>query len=170
MASTIKYVGIVVLGIHSNVAGDANGFTSGHAWVSVTASNRTSFYGLWPDAHPRASDNGAGSDVRINLESGSRSAASRYYRLTPGQTMRLNFLLNRTAAWNYTNNCSSWATELVVGVLGEDVDADDWVGLETPRELGASILRLEAKQRTSPLQPTLVKPAPRTSSVRVGVR
>lgn len=164
MTFPVSYVGVVVLGIHSNVAGDNNSFTAGHAWISVRANAGADFYGLWPDAHPRVTDNGDGSDVRIDLEAGARAAASRYYRLTPGQTMRLNVLVNRPAVWRYTNNCSSWATELLVQVLGEDVDADDWVGLETPRELGTSILRLEAKQRTSPRQPTFSRPVARAAS------
>lgn len=150
-----KYSGVVVLGIHSNVAGDQNDFTAGHAWISVSTRHRTDFYGLWPDAHPRTVDNGDASDVRVNLEVGARPVASRFYRLDSNQTMRLNDLLNKPATWRYTNNCSSWASELFADVLGEDIDADDWLGLETPRELGASILRLEAKGRTSPRQPAV---------------
>ncbi len=42
----------MILGIHSNVAGDEKGFTSGHAWISITHSGTTKVYGLWPDAHP----------------------------------------------------------------------------------------------------------------------
>lgn len=166
MTLPIRYSGFAVLGIHSNVAGDVNGFTSGHAWISVRSASSTDFYGLWPDAHPRVIDNGDASDVRVNLEVGAHAVASRYYRLQAGQTMRLNLLLNRPATWRYTNNCSSWATELLVQVLGEDVDSDDWGGLETPRELGATILRLERRHRTSPRQPAVVAaPVARGSSL-----
>ncbi|WP_259365771.1 MULTISPECIES: hypothetical protein [unclassified Pseudoalteromonas] len=35
-----------ILGIHSNIAGDNEGFTGGHAWISVTRSGTTTVYGL----------------------------------------------------------------------------------------------------------------------------
>ncbi len=54
--------------------------------------------------------------------------------------------MQSNVTWRYTNNCSSFASEIVEEVIGEDVDADDWGGVETPRELGRNILILEAKQ------------------------
>jgi hypothetical protein len=52
-------------------------------------------------------------------------------------------------AWEYTNTCASFATEVVDEVVGEDLDADDYGGFETPRELGKSILELEARDPTA---------------------
>lgn len=143
----------VILGIHSNVtSGDKTG---GHAWISVTEAGRTECFGLWPDAHPRTVDNGPGTDIRKNLESIAGAAASRFYELSPSQATRLRAELARNVTWNYTHNCSSWASDVIAEVVGEDVDADDWalLGAETPRKLGTSILLLEKKSPTSMLKP-----------------
>lgn len=164
MPPYVRYSGVVILGIHSNVAGDQHELTAGHAWISVSTLTKTDFYGLWPDSHPRTVNNGDASDVRVNLEVGARPVASRYYRLRADKTMRLNALINKPAIWRYTNNCSSWSSELLQDVVGEDIDADDWLGLETPRELGASILRLEAKHKTSPRNPAVLSPVANASS------
>jgi hypothetical protein len=152
-----------VLGIHSNVAGDDADFSAGHAWVTITQKGKTTFYGLWPDAHPRTVDNGEGSDIRIGLEASAKAKASRYYKLSDAQAKRFNTLVKANVHWFYTNNCSSWASELVDEVIGVDVDADDWLGIETPRELGRNILLLEKKDPTSIHGPKLVKKEPASS-------
>lgn len=142
-----------ILGIHSNVvAGDKTG---GHAWISITTNGATVFYGLWPDSHPRTKDNGPGFDIRKGLEANSTAKASRYYKLTDAQSKRLLVQLGRDQTWNYTHNCSSWASYVVWRVVGEDVDADDsaLLGVETPRELGRSIQALEVKSPTSRFAP-----------------
>ena len=142
-----------ILGIHSNVlAGDKTG---GHAWLSITTNGATVFYGLWPDSHPRTKDNGPDSDIRKGLEANSVAKASRYYKLTESQSQKLLVQLGRQQNWNYTHNCSSWASYVVWRVVGEDVDADDegLLGVETPRELGRSIQRLETKSPTSRFAP-----------------
>jgi hypothetical protein len=138
----------VILGIHSNVSKDSDDFSSGHAWVSITRNVVTTYYGLWPDGHPRTTDNGDDSDIRIGLEQ-SKGVAARYYRLTNEQEMILNRLLRENVHWFYTNNCSSWASEIIYRVVGEDVDADDFGGVETPRELGRNILLLETRSPSS---------------------
>ncbi|MBC8290049.1 MAG: hypothetical protein H8E37_07005 [Planctomycetes bacterium] len=55
----------IILGIHSDkseTVGD--GIAAGHAWVSVQWADGTyNTYGLWPDDHEKAEDNGSGSDV-----------------------------------------------------------------------------------------------------------
>lgn len=164
-------MGNMVLGIHSNVAGDDNGFTAGHAWLTITESGKTTEYGLWPDAHPNVVDNGNGSDIRVGLEAADTPAASRYYRLSDAQSKHFNALMRANVAWRYTNNCSSWASEIVHAVIGEDVDADDWGGIETPRELGRNILLLESKQPTSLNSPKPLRQNPASSwSTRRAVR
>ncbi len=142
-------MGNMVLGIHSNVAGDSNDYTAGHAWLTITHDGKTTFYGLWPDAHPNVVDNGDASDIRVGMEASAKAVASRYYRLSDAQAKHFNALMKANVAWRYTNTCASWASEVVEEVVGEDVDADDWLGFETPRELGKSILELEAKQPTN---------------------
>jgi hypothetical protein len=156
-------MGNIVLGIHSNVAGDDADFTGGHAWVTITQKGKTTFYGLWPDAHPRTVDNGDGSDIRVGLEASATAKASRYYKLSDAQAKRFNALVKANVHWFYTNNCSSWASELVDEVIGVDVDADDWFGIETPRELGRNILLLEKKDPTTIYAPKLVKKGPASS-------
>lgn len=64
-----NYLSKTILGIHSNVSGDAQDFTSGHAWISINRNGTTEVYGLWPDSHHRTIDNGDKSDIRIGLES-----------------------------------------------------------------------------------------------------
>lgn len=170
-----------VLGIHSNVRPGMMdpstgkpidpGLTDGHGWLSVTRDGKTTTYGLWPDDHRRVIeqgwDNGEGSDVRVGMEDKYRSAASRYYRLTPEQTATLDAKLKENAAWGMTDNCSSWASSTLEAVTGQRVNADEpyTAGVvETPRVLGGSIHRLEQKDRTSREAPTTPPVAKERSS------
>jgi len=154
----------MILGVHSNVAGDDKDFTSGHAWLTITENGKTTFYGLWPDAHPKTVDNGDASDIRVGLEASASAKASRYYKLSDAQAKNFKALMKSNVTWRYTNNCSSWASEVVWAVVKEDVDADDYLGIETPRELGRNILLLEKKSPTSILTPKAVKNNPAESS------
>ena len=63
-------------------------------------------------------------------------------------------------------NLGSWASEVVQEVVGEDVDADDWAGFETPRELGRNIVKLEAKQPTTLGSPKPLKNNPASSLMK----
>lgn len=164
----------VMLGVHSNVrkgqtdpeTGQPYGFDAGHAWISVTRDGTTTTYGLWPDAHPRAEDNGSGSDVRQGMEDGDTPAASRYFKLSPEQAQKLDAQLKDSATWGYTNNCSSWARDTVEAATGVRLNADDPGALwtETPRQLGESIHQLEQERRTGPEQPAEPAPAKGSSS------
>lgn len=159
-------MGNMVLGIHSNAVGDDNDFSAGHAWLTITHDGKTTHYGLWPDAHPNVLDNGGGSDIRIGLEASASAQASRFYRLSDAQAKHFNALMKAKVAWRYTHTCASWASEIVAEVVNEDVDADDWAGFETPRELGRSIQALEAKQPTSFGSPKPLKVDPASSSMQ----
>lgn len=158
----------MILGIHSNVAGSHNDFTSGHAWISITHGNKVTVYGLWPDAHPKTIDNGDKSDIRIGLEVKDTAVASRYYLLTSPQAIQFNALMSANVAWRYTHTCASWASDVVDILIGEDVDADDNFGFETPRELGESILLLESKEPTTRFSPKRVTKNPATTVRKVG--
>lgn len=57
--------------------GSFNQFIDGHAWISVTRSGETQYYGLWPDGHPGAGDNGPETDIRVGLETRFKPSASR---------------------------------------------------------------------------------------------
>lgn len=159
-------MGNMILGIHSNVVGESNDFTAGHAWLTITHEGKTTHYGLWPDAHPNVVNNGNGSDIRVGMEASSTSAASRYYRLSDAQAKHFNALMKANVAWRYTNTCASWASEIVSEVVSEDVDSDDWAGFETPRELGRNIQKLEAKQPTNLGSPKPLKDNPASSSMK----
>lgn len=157
---------MAILGIHSNVYGREYGIDAGHAWISVTRGGNTRYYGLWPDDHPLTVDNDNLTDIRIDLEAGYNGAASRYYRLSPPQISILEQKIKENVGWRYTNTCASWVSDVVYSVLKVDIDADDTFGFETPRELGASILKLEEKDPTSRLKPTVSKTVARDSSSR----
>lgn len=147
-----------VLGLHSNVVPSA-GFVDGHAWITLTTKvGKGEFvksYGLWPDDHERTKDNGDKTDVRIGMEP-SRGVANRYYTLTHMQHKQLITLINTTDHWFYTNNCASWSSEIVKQLYRTEVDADDWFGIETPRELSRNIQPLENKASTSVDDPKIL--------------
>jgi len=157
----------IILGIHSNLDGTESNpdisnsgqvlsqFTAGHAWISVTRNGINTRYGLWPDKHPRTVDNGPGTDIRKNMEP-ALGKANRFYKLTSIQSKKLLDLLNNNTTWKETNNCSSWASQVLYEVIGKDVDADDWLGFETPREFGKSINELEKKNKTTPASPKVM--------------
>jgi len=86
----------------------------------------------------------------------SRGIENRYYALTLIQYMKLKDLINTTEHWFYTNNCSSWVSEVVKKLYKTEVDADDWFGIETPRELSGSIWLLERKEPTSVDNPKVI--------------
>jgi hypothetical protein len=159
-------MGNMTLGIHSNVAGGDESFDAGHAWLTITDMGKTTTYGLWPDSHPNVVDNGDKSDIRIGLEASSKSVASRYYRLSDAQAKVFNSLVASNITWRITNTCASFASEIVGEVVGEDIDADDYGGFETPRELGESILRLEKKLATSLQTPKPLKQNPASSMIK----
>jgi hypothetical protein len=83
----------VILGVHSNVSAQGSsgldGYTDGHAWLSIRVGGQYQTYGLWPDEHPVIKamgwDNGSGSDIRTGMEQKAPTDASRYYELTPQQ-------------------------------------------------------------------------------------
>jgi hypothetical protein len=163
--------GRVVLGIHSQVSphteGSFNQLIDGHAWISVTRSGRTEYYGLWPDTHPRGLDNGAGSDIRRGIESepGFNPSASRYYELTPEQVTQLETRLRENVTWGYGNTCASWASDTVGRVTGQTVSGSELLGLtDTPRELVQSIRELERARPTSPDNPITPAEVPARSS------
>jgi len=146
-----------ILGIHSNVAGSKPGFSDGHAWISITRVGITTFYGLWPDKHPVTINNGNKTDIRINLEARAIGLANRYYLLSPAQSKKLDLEIKKNVAWTYTNTCASWASDVVNEVLFIDIDADDYMGFETPRELGKSIIELEKTNPSSRLNPVPIR-------------
>ncbi len=90
------------------------------------------------------------------MEVSDRAVASRYYLLTEPQKRLFKALMSANVKWTYTITCASWASDVVLNVIGADIDADDNFGFETPRDLGESILELELRNPTSRLSPKRV--------------
>ena len=150
----------IILGVHSNVSADGSGldgYVDGHAWLTITINGKTQAYGLWPDEHPRVTDNGDKSDIRIGMEIGAKADASRYYELTSEEYAKLQEKLQENVKWTYTNTCASWASETASEITGEIIDANDYGGFETPREMGKSIRELEDKQKSSLSHPITIE-------------
>ena len=153
--------GKIILGVHSNVSAqnssNIDGYTDGHAWLSITMDGKRQTYGLWPDDHPVIKalgwDNDSGSDIRTGMEQKSHADASRYYELTPEQYKNFQQELKENVTWRYTNTCASWASETATKITGQTINANDIGGFETPRQMGQSIQELEKKQPTSSQTP-----------------
>ncbi len=132
---------------------NGSGFCGGHALLLYLETNpskksiKGATYGLWPDEHPGITAAGlndpAASDVRINY-AGDNPRRYRYIHcreITDEMECKLNCILSQNHDWRYTNNCASFASETFEEVTGVDIDADDWLGIETPHEIGDSILQ-----------------------------
>ncbi len=122
----------------------------GHAWLELyncQTGDRVAIYALWPDDHPFIVDgglaNGPGSDVRTDFYPDTLYAVELKYMyakcLTDAQKTAFDNFIGQNHTYRITNNCSSFASDAFYAATGEDIDADDWAGFETPRELGASI-------------------------------
>ena len=154
-----------VIGIHSNVTGDA-GLTDGHAWLSMQFTNgKHTTVGLWTTTlfeSRRMSKDPTGVildesfDVNFGLEEQKnyQPAASRYYKLSEAQAKRAVAIMGSYTGWRFTNTCASWATKVVRELLGEELASSELGGLtQTPRALGQAILQLEARDPTSVTNP-----------------
>ena len=87
--------------------------------------------------------------------------------LTTGYIDKSQFFVDKLAegeTWGYTNNCSSFASETFYDVTGVDVDADDWFGIETPRELGSNIMDMNGGVPSNYNGPSVPAPGPGGSS------
>jgi len=158
----------IVLGIHSNQPPDGK-FAGGHAWLSVhdTDKGTTNTYGLWPDFHPDTIDNREGTDVRKNMEKkSSPNKYNRYQKLTPKEEKKLKTFLSRTDHWRHSHTCAAWASQGFRETTREDIDADDYFGFETPRELSRNIVKKEKNDPTSTAKPGSPPQAGGDSSVR----
>lgn len=155
----------VVLGIHTNTLPGAE-LTDGHAWLTITRNGHTEAYGLWPNSHPRFSDENPqpASNIRQGIENSFQASASRYYELTPDQVREFESAIAERVTWGYTNTCASWASDTAYRVTGERVNASELLGLtDTPRQIYDSIEALEKEHATAPDQP---RPPPETDGDR----
>ena len=144
----------IALCINSNVNTDAgHSFSDGHAWLTLEKDNTIDGYGLYPDQHSgireAGLDNGVGSDLRHNFQNDKRPGKYQYCEdINKTQFEQFESIQQDPAHWSETHNCSSWASETFFDITETDVDADDeWVlGVETPRELGQNITRLNEQR------------------------
>ena len=146
----------VILGIHSsepvnNCFYDCNNF--GHAWVSLTESGKSTYYGLWPDNHDeiqkRGMSNGNGTDIRTNVENG-MGEVNRFYVLNKDQLNRFNQYLRQTLVYNGTKlNCAVFASNIVTYTVNENINNNWLLGIPAPCTLSRSIEQLN---RTNPTE------------------
>ncbi len=135
-----------ILGINSDVRPGVNLISAGHAWISVLNLNNLekTTYGLWPDSHPYAVDNGPNSDVRTNIEKqhNYRSLYKRYYFLDEEGEKRVIEFVEKSKEWSKRYNCSDWAVELVENVIGQKISIKEYGKWGTPRRLSKEIIKL----------------------------
>ena len=143
----------ILLCIYSNVAedvlvgGETPPIDAGHAALMLIESSdavlTVTTYGLWPDDHDAVPDNGDGSDIRVSFPLDAWSPQRYPYiyceRLDDAKVQKLKTEVAKVVTWACTHNCASFASETFFTVTGTDVDADELLGLETPREIGQNI-------------------------------
>lgn len=135
-----------ILGIHSSeppndCKNDCKGW--GHAWISLTENGKTNYYGLWPDWHSTVKQlglsNGAGSDVRTNIENGS-GAVNRYYVISKDEVKRFNNLVSQNLEYSiFTYNCSSFAANVAFQTVGERLSNSGTAFIPMPCGLSTSM-------------------------------
>merc|ERR1712038_78240 len=125
--------------------------TAGHAALMLvdTFTGEKKTWGLWPDNHETIEslglDNGGGSDIREDFIGDVWSKGKYPFMycepITEKEKKRLLKLTSLTTAWTCTHNCASFASETFYKVTGIDIDADEFLGFETPREVGQNIIK-----------------------------
>ena len=149
--------------IYSMVADDVGSpdYFDGHAALmlvdtSTSPATKTT-YGVWPDYKFEEGNEYAPFDnhVRKNYpEDNWDEYKYPYIYCQPIDQSQLDVLNDELDGWWYwigTTTCASFASEVFYEVTGIDVDADDYVGFETPRELGKSIRELNGGKDQCPL-------------------
>lgn len=112
--------------------------------------------------------NGKGSDMRKNFPNDELSGDPyrNFMGICDEQYKELEGEVNKTHTWRYTNTCASCASETLCKITGVDIDADDVVGVETPKEIGSHILEVSSGKESNEADPAPVQAQPqgRTSS------
>lgn len=157
MDAPISNSEMIELCINSNKNVDEGAaFDAGHAWLTVHQQGQTDGYGLYPDSDDMTNllagvlpD--STSDVQVDSGLGPFNYCE---SITQEQFETFEALRQEPAFWAPTNNCSSWASSIFAEVTGTDVDADDeWLlGVETPRELGQNITRMNEQRTVNEIQ------------------
>lgn len=133
--------------IYSNA--DPNGSLTGslgHAAIvfysQVETEMKYTTYGLWPDTI--APNNGDATDIRTAYIFDDVSRYKYFYcePISDAQKTVLDGLVAADVEWTCSNSCASFSSETFYIVTKTDVDADDFLGIETPREISESIVAL----------------------------
>lgn len=62
------------------------------------------------------------------------------HAISEEEEKKLKKLVRKPTKWTLTNTCASFASETFEEVTGIDIDADEILGFETPREIGEHII------------------------------
>jgi hypothetical protein len=97
----------------------------------------TTTYSLYPDSEEDGFPAAPGWDIRKNVKGDDPTRYDHKYStpISPKQKNLLEREGARNVTWSPWTNCASWASDTFYKVTRIDVDADDWGGFETPREL-----------------------------------
>ena len=129
------------LGIHSAVSSKA-GFTAGHAWISIT-NNKTGeihTYGLWADEAGIMSNGSGGVYIDKELDRGYPFTSNYFVQISQAQYNKILPMIQQGSdSWWVTHTCADYARDVFYQATGKYLDVDDYMGIETPRELARSI-------------------------------
>jgi len=132
-----------ILGVHTNIEVGWNMAGDGHAWISLrpSPSDSPTTYGLYIFLGVVNNDPPTG-------------LWNRFYKLNESQLGALTAFLHEDHTWTCFNTCASFASDAVMIATGEDLDADDVLGIETPRELSESIRDMEKTDPSDDIDPS----------------
>jgi len=132
------------LGIHSD-AQINDSFKKGHAWISVRNLEANTFhtYGLFPSREKSEFAIAFSASGRVyqdmEIKTHKKAKYSRYFYLDESKEKKLEAFIAIPDKWTSWHTCADWASDAVRVATGEDVDADDNFGFETPREISKNI-------------------------------
>ena len=121
---------------------------SGHAALAIIFDNgKFLTLGSWPDnitaVRQAGLPNGNGSDVRVDLPQDA-PASFPFVHCVEISDEQYDQLLQQVEGeghqWARTNNCAGFAGPTFNEFTGSSLDHDDWFGIDTPCELGESIV------------------------------
>lgn len=141
-----------IMAIHTDVAegeeGDT-GLVAGHSWITLhnEQSGESSAYSLYADTHVTREQAAKPGGVQINLD----NMIGTFYhaqRISKSEKARFDEIIasqgpqnkgGGARSWAVTDTCASFSSEVFQSTTGVDIDADEWLGFETPREVGQNI-------------------------------
>ncbi len=140
----VSFIEKYKIGIHSNAKiGSKASFDDGHSWISIKNLKTSEYhtYGLWTDKSRASGMVGSNEGVLEDAEikRNYKSIHSEYQVITKKEFEKFEKYKNKKDSWWPTHTCADWASDGYKIATGINIDADDWLGLETPREISESI-------------------------------